>query len=820
MKLNIEQRKIIESKPSGQLLVRGVAGSGKTTVAVHRIPILINHYCPAKEDKVLMVTYNKSLVNYVKYIYEEIKKHNKEQNIQIDFYQSDIEDKTKISTIDSLMFRYFVEYKKEKNANEIRVAKPQEQQNALVNAIIKLKEKYPDIKLLDTKNLMFLKEEITWIKSCNYMDIESYQTIDRLGRTVTNNSDGPQKLRKNSRVREAIFETMLEYRKNLINDNLVDFQDMALIALSQARKQVYEKYTHIIIDETQDLTRVQLEFIKKLYMDKDYSSLLFVSDNAQSIYPQAWLVKGRSFASIGFDMTGKSNSLSKNYRTTAQIAQAAYSLIEKDKNIVEDDNFVKPSLIDKQGVYPVYKGFINKDKEAEFIINTIKNELVGNYDYKDIAIVAKMRNQLEEIKSYLAKVNIPFKEIVSNEEMDFSENSIKLLTMHSIKGLEFKVVMIIGLNNKCIPLKNIANEFEDDEIIESRDRKLLYVGMTRATEKLFLTSDASPSKFIKDIDYRFLRINSKSKFRRFHRIDIENYEFKNKVDVYSNEEITRQWIIDELCNVYGYPMDLIDIEYKVNIGSKQCLVDIVVYIYGENGKIPYIFIETKRWGVGIENAIPQLTSYMSNNINVRYGIASDGNELKIINNKFEEIDDIPLFNINMMPSSLEMFDYIDLKHKKRYEFLRDLGNDKDIIVDDSDIYNEVVGVPVFSEIAAGVPILIGDGVQDKFYLCDDWIRDKDNSFILKVKGDSMIDADIDDGDLVVIRQQSSANNGEIVAVDVGGSATLKKLMVMGSNVLLISENENYEPIMLDRDQVRIIGIAVGVIKHKNVSKCC
>ena len=50
MKLNIEQRKIIESKPNGHMLVRGVAGSGKTTVAVHKIPFLLKHYCPADED--------------------------------------------------------------------------------------------------------------------------------------------------------------------------------------------------------------------------------------------------------------------------------------------------------------------------------------------------------------------------------------------------------------------------------------------------------------------------------------------------------------------------------------------------------------------------------------------------------------------------------------------------------------------------------------------------------------------------------------------------------------------------------------------------
>ena len=131
-------------------------------------------------------------------------------------------------------------------------------------------------------------------------------------------------------MRATIFETMLLYRDNLRKINKLDFQDLSLLALEYVNENYVPKYTHIIIDENQDLTKVQLEFIKKLYNEKSYSSITFVADVAQSIYPQAWLVKNRSFSSIGFDMKGKSSSLSKNYRTTTQIALAAYSLIQND----------------------------------------------------------------------------------------------------------------------------------------------------------------------------------------------------------------------------------------------------------------------------------------------------------------------------------------------------------------------------------------------------------------------------------------------------------------------------------------------------------
>ena len=71
MELNIDQLRIVNLKPNGHCLVKGVAGSGKTTVAVNRIPHLINHYLEAGE-KILILTYNKTLINYTKYMMDYV----------------------------------------------------------------------------------------------------------------------------------------------------------------------------------------------------------------------------------------------------------------------------------------------------------------------------------------------------------------------------------------------------------------------------------------------------------------------------------------------------------------------------------------------------------------------------------------------------------------------------------------------------------------------------------------------------------------------------------------------------------------------------
>ncbi|GKX65928.1 hypothetical protein rsdtw13_11860 [Clostridium sp. TW13] len=77
----------------------------------------------------------------------------------------------------------------------------------------------------------------------------------------------------------------------------------------------------------------------------------------------------------------------------------------------------------------------------------------------------------------------------------------------------------------------------------------------------------------------------------------------------------------------------------------------------------------------------------------------------------------------------------------------------------------------------------------------------------------MINKNINDGDYVVIKKQKAANIGDIVAVDIEDNCTLKTYKTMGGKILLMPENDAYEPFMLDEGQFSIIGVAVGLIKN-------
>lgn len=119
-------------------------------------------------------------------------------------------------------------------------------------------------------------------------------------------------------------------------------------------------------------------------------------------------------------------------------------------------------------------------------------------------------------------------------------------------------------------------------------------------------------------------------------------------------------------------------------------------------------------------------------------------------------------------------------------------------------------IPVLGQITAGQPILATQNCEDVYFMPNNLFRGTD-LFILKVKGNSMIEAGIYDGDMVVIRRQDTANNGEIVAALIDDSATIKRFYKENGRFRLQPENSTMEPMFFD--EVSIIGKVVGLIRN-------
>jgi repressor LexA len=126
------------------------------------------------------------------------------------------------------------------------------------------------------------------------------------------------------------------------------------------------------------------------------------------------------------------------------------------------------------------------------------------------------------------------------------------------------------------------------------------------------------------------------------------------------------------------------------------------------------------------------------------------------------------------------------------------------------IFTRAVNVPILGSIAAGAPILAQEHIEDTFALPSDIVGD-DQMFMLRVRGDSMVNAGIFDGDLVAIRQQPDANNGDIVAALLEDEATVKRFYREGNHVRLQPENPIYEPILAQ--EVKVLGRVVLSIRQ-------
>ncbi|MFX3624717.1 MAG: transcriptional repressor LexA [Ectobacillus sp.] len=123
----------------------------------------------------------------------------------------------------------------------------------------------------------------------------------------------------------------------------------------------------------------------------------------------------------------------------------------------------------------------------------------------------------------------------------------------------------------------------------------------------------------------------------------------------------------------------------------------------------------------------------------------------------------------------------------------------------------VVHVPIVGKVTAGPPITAIENIEDHFPLPSSLVPESDKVFMLSIVGDSMIEAGILDGDLVVVRQQQSANNGEIVvALTDENEATVKRFYKEKDHFRLQPENSSLAPIILDK--VSIVGKVIGVYR--------
>ena len=125
-------------------------------------------------------------------------------------------------------------------------------------------------------------------------------------------------------------------------------------------------------------------------------------------------------------------------------------------------------------------------------------------------------------------------------------------------------------------------------------------------------------------------------------------------------------------------------------------------------------------------------------------------------------------------------------------------------------------IPIVGRVAAGSPILAVQNIEGSVVIDPSFIKKPQNAFALKVRGDSMINAGIHEGDLVIVSPAEKGQNGDIIVAMIDDEATVKTLEIKGDSIRLLPANESYNPIEIkDKNEFKIIGKIKGVIRWLN-----
>jgi len=251
------------------------------------------------------------------------------------------------------------------------------------------------------------------------------------------------------------------------------------------------RYDAVIVDEVQDLKPLELLFLARLAPPQN---LFLAGDAGQQIYP------GRvSLHSLGIDVRGRSTTLRVNYRTTEQIRQSADRLLAVEGDDldggVEDRGLTRSVL---RGSDPVYKGFESRPEQLDYVTEEIQRLLqTGRYQPGEIAVFARRSGNLDMLERRLRRAKIRSFDLKSEERL--ADSGVILGTMHRAKGLEFKVVFVIDLQDGNIPQMKMVDAAPDEALraeVLAAERQLLYVSMTRARDLVYLTWAGAPSRFL------------------------------------------------------------------------------------------------------------------------------------------------------------------------------------------------------------------------------------------------------------------------------------------------------------------------------------
>ena len=277
------------------------------------------------------------------------------------------------------------------------------------------------------------------------------------------------------------------YQLDLPKDSrpIYDKQVEAVIAGAEKGSVPRAQYAAVLIDEGHDFEPEWFKLLVQM-IDPETNSLLLLYDEAQNIYGKSKR-RAASWASLGVEAVGRTRILKVNYRNTVEALNFSYQFLSEyidETSGTADIPFVHPEFGGRNGPTPEIVRLPSNSDEVDHIATWLKSRANEGVPFRDMAVLGRFRTQIERLRVALAERGIP----VESGDAIPPVDAIRLLTMHSSKGLEFNSVAIPDLG--CMPYAKVPADEE---------ARLLYVALTRSTERMLVTYH-SESLFTKQIE--------------------------------------------------------------------------------------------------------------------------------------------------------------------------------------------------------------------------------------------------------------------------------------------------------------------------------
>ncbi|EOU1999711.1 ATP-dependent DNA helicase [Clostridium perfringens] len=498
MTIQQEQDEIIRKERTSNIVVNGVAGSGKTTIALHRVAYLLYNYRKELEDKVLILGPNGIFMEYISQVLPSLGEVGVKQETFASFALKEMDSELYIMSFDKYLEKIlsedkeFIEDAKYKNSYEII--------KDLDNLVKEMDKDYfhvEDVKYFG--DLVISKEEIEEMFNKHYEYMPLFRRSEKIKRIILSKIKDkrdekvwelneelrkekekltPEELlieennlefRRKLRVREIVKEVMDSRAKLdswISREDVLDIYDrfngnkkeytindlapILYLAIKLEGKKATKDYRHVVIDEAQDYSPLQFKVVRELTGTKYFT---VVGDVNQRLIKYSDLAPMMELGKIFDDVNPEIYNLNKSYRSTYEIMEYANKYLDEDRII--------PIVRHGKPVEEIE--FHNNEELSESIIESLKE--FSNEGLESIAIITRDKEELERVYNLISnKVHLVK---FDNEDVLYKGGNV-IIPSYFAKGLEFDGVIIVD---------NGSSKDENEDLIK-------YIMSTRALHRL------------------------------------------------------------------------------------------------------------------------------------------------------------------------------------------------------------------------------------------------------------------------------------------------------------------------------------------------